>query len=487
MYRSTLVVLLVTLVLGSAIADARRTGFRIHTDLRRNHLIEKAKEESYLLGHHGAENVQYQWFTQRVDHFNQANQQTFQQRYIVNDAYWNGNGPVFFMLNGEGPMSLGTVTGLQFVNWAQEFGALIVTLEHRYFGASFTTEDLSTDNLQYLSSQQALADNAAFRQFIAETLNVPASSQWVSFGGSYSGALTSWFRIKYPALVDYTVASSAPVNAEVNFYQYLEVVQNSLLATSNGQQCIDNIAAATGKIQAMLESADGLASVSNMFNLCPPLASQNDVANFMQSLAGNFMGVVQYNLEASGPSTQNLCDMMTAKGDPLTNYISVWNAFSGDECLDVSYDTVIEEMLNITNDATTIGGRMWFYMTCTEFGYFQSSDSPNQPFGNLFPIGFSTQQCNDVFGFDFLPNTNWTHTDYGALSPVATNILYVNGDIDPWHSLGITTNPPTSPTPSLLIHGTAHCADMMIPNQYSPSTLVPAQQIIKSTLQKWLQ
>eukprot|EP01133_Synstelium_polycarpum_P010271 gene10271-11979_t len=465
-----------------SVADAARS-FRSHVDLHRNLRLERQMEEAVRLGHHNAGAIQYQWFTQAVDHFNIANTATFQQRYLINDAYWNGKGPVFMMINGEGPMSLGTVVGLKFVEWAKQFGALIISLEHRYYGASFVTEDLSTPNMVYLSSQQALADNAVFRQFVAEKYNVQPSSKWVSFGGSYSGALTSWFRIKYPQLVDFVVASSAPVNAEIDFYQYLEVVQNSLLTAPNGQACVENIAMATQKIQAMIDQV-ALDPISDLFNLCPPLETKEDVSNFMQSLAGNFMGVVQYNLESQGPSVNSLCEMMTnTSNDPLGNYINLWNSFA-DGCTDASYNTMISEVTNTTNDANAIGGRMWFYQTCIEFGYYQTSTSTKQPFGDLFPIEFATQQCEDVFGFKFLPNVNWTHTDYGATQPEVSNVLYVNGEIDPWHALGITTNSFSAPSPSLLIKGTAHCADMEIPNSVSPSTLVPAQKVIESYLTK---
>lgn len=76
--------------------------------------------------------------------------------------------------------------------------------------------DLSTDNLHFLSSRQALADLAHFRTVMGETRGL-ANSQWVAFGGSYSGSLAAWFRLKYPHLVHASVATSAPVYATVNF------------------------------------------------------------------------------------------------------------------------------------------------------------------------------------------------------------------------------------------------------------------------------
>lgn len=84
--------------------------------------------------------------------------------------------------------------------------------------ASFLSplSDLSTDNLRFLSSRQALADLAHFRTVIAETKGL-TNSKWLAFGGSYPGSLAAWFRLKYPHLVHASVATSAPVYATVNF------------------------------------------------------------------------------------------------------------------------------------------------------------------------------------------------------------------------------------------------------------------------------
>jgi hypothetical protein len=41
----------------------------------------------------------------------------------------------------------------------------VVSLEHRYYGASNPFDNIATENLKYLSSKQALFDLAVFRQY----------------------------------------------------------------------------------------------------------------------------------------------------------------------------------------------------------------------------------------------------------------------------------------------------------------------------------
>jgi hypothetical protein len=51
----------------------------------------------------------------------------------------------------------------------QAFKATIVTIEHRYYGLSVPTPDLSTPNLAWLTIEQALEDLATFITWYAET------------------------------------------------------------------------------------------------------------------------------------------------------------------------------------------------------------------------------------------------------------------------------------------------------------------------------
>ena len=106
---------------------------------------------------------------------------------------------------------------------------------YRFYGKSRPTPDLSLENLKYLSSHQALADIAFFKEYIVDQFKLTEDNRWIAFGGSYSGALAAWLRIKYPNVVHGSVATSAPVQAEFDFYQYLEVVGHSLEQANNGR------------------------------------------------------------------------------------------------------------------------------------------------------------------------------------------------------------------------------------------------------------
>ena len=40
-----------------------------------------------------------------MDNFDETNTDTYQQRFYVNDLYWQGTGPVFLYIGGEGTLN----------------------------------------------------------------------------------------------------------------------------------------------------------------------------------------------------------------------------------------------------------------------------------------------------------------------------------------------------------------------------------------------
>ncbi|CAF0815275.1 unnamed protein product [Adineta ricciae] len=443
------------------------------------------------------------WYTQQLDHFNPADTRTWQQRFFVNSDHWKQGGPVFIQIGGEGPADPIWMTEGQWINYAKTHGAICVMLEHRFYGKSHPTEDLSVDNLRYLTSEQALADLATFRQFFNGKYQIAEETKWISFGGSYPGSLSAWFRLKYPHLVHGAVSASSPMTALTDFSDYLVVVRNSL--ATYDEKCNDATSSVIKIMQDMITSSSGRTALQKAFRLCDPIDTQNDVDNFFETVTGNFEGVVQYNKDnrafegarATNITIDVICKAMLNESQPdlLQRMVDVNNmllqAYS-QSCLDAGYMSTINQLRNTSWTApSSEGGRQWTYQTCVEFGFFQSSNSPQQPFGNNFPAEFFVQQCADIFGPKFNDDLlergiNFTNAFYGAEQFAGSRVLFVNGAIDPWHALSFTKNPPNNNT-AIFLASTAHCADMYPDAEWDPPELRQARQTISDTIGRWLQ
>uniref|UniRef100_A0A1B6IAX2 Serine protease K12H4.7 n=1 Tax=Homalodisca liturata TaxID=320908 RepID=A0A1B6IAX2_9HEMI len=445
----------------------------------------------------GASNPPDEWFTQLLDHFDPTNNQTWLQRYQVVTDYFTEGGPVFIMLGGEGPADSSWLVDSNMVNYAKQYGALMFQIEHRYYGESHPTSDASTDNLVYLSSEQALADIAYFVVGMNVQYNLTSDTKWIAFGGSYSGNLAAWVRLKYPHLIHAAMSASGPVLAKVDFFEYMDVVRNSL--GTCGQSCVKAVEMANRRFNQLLKKKSGQKTIDRLFKLCDPIdtTNQNDVWNLLESLADNFAVIVQYNNEGLPYSINTLCDIMTNKtmGSPLMRYAFVnkilLNLF-GETCVDYKYNKMIEQLkeTNWTSESVSSGDRTWVYQTCTEFGYYQTSESKKEFFSNDFPIQFFLQQCSEIFGEKFTDKEIYdgayrTNAIYGGLDLQATRVVYVHGTIDPWHALGITSTAVSGAT-AILINGTAHCANMNPPLPTDPPALKAARKKVGKLIGHWL-
>ena len=112
--------------------------------------------------------------------------------------------------------------------------------------------------------------------------------------------------------------------------------------------------------------------------------------------------------------------------------------------------------------------RQWTYQTCVEFGFYQTSDLPTQPFGHYFDTDYFVRQCADIFGTgldsDLVEQSvDVTNNFYGGLKPALRKVVFPNGSIDPWHALGVLKDL-GSDVRAYLINGTSHCADMRSDN-----------------------
>jgi len=476
-----LVMLGVALLLLSTMTESRKLrNFRgaLHEGLK-YHGIEKSEAAP-----------QPQWFTQMVDHFDPLNNATFQQQFYVNDTYWTPGGPIFILLGGEGPLEADDVQG-HFVlpMYAMKFGALIVAPEHRFYGLSMPTSDLSTPNLRLLSSIQALEDFALFRQYIAEKYNA-TNSKWISFGGSYSGALSAWFRLKYPHLIAGSIATSGPVKAQLEFAEYFEVVQQSV-----GPQCAQRIRNVTNLVTQLISTTPGQQQIERIFSACQPIQSTLDATTFMSSLTDGICEIVQYNMDNNDYTPMNvdkMCAMLLqgeTEAEMLQSYAAfndLFNTFSGQNCTWVSYEGMIEQMQNTDPSNPFAASRTWTWQTCIEFGYFQTGSSSNQPFSSMISLEWFLQQCNDIFGLPLTPNIAATNAIYGSTNIQSSKIVFPNGSIDPWHILGVLESPCPQTEPTSFMNGTAHCADLYPPRSSDLPELTATRALEVTLIASWL-
>ena len=111
----------------------------------------------------------------------------------------------------------------------------------------------------------------------------------------------------------------------------------------------------------------------------------------------------------------------------------------------------------------------------------------------MFPLNFSVQQCQDIFGSKFDQSAieegiKWTEIYYGGrnISKDTKNIVFPNGSIDPWHALSILQSVNTYTT-AIFMKGTSHCADMYPPYKGDPPDLVKARETISYKIGTFLQ
>ena len=215
-------------------------------------------------------------FTQRVDHFSER-QDTFQQRYYLNESMFGGPGfPIIAILGGEG--AIPPTSGIYYasvVAYAAKLKALVIEPEHRFYGTSQPFGAFDTQNLQLLNVQQALADYATFitamrRQYRCSGANGEPRCPVVTVGGSYPGWLSFAMRLRYPAVVDIAYAGSAPVrfySEEVGQYDYYRIITDS--AARANASCPDAVRHMLGATLG----APGVtkADITSKLNLCAPL------------------------------------------------------------------------------------------------------------------------------------------------------------------------------------------------------------------------
>lgn len=377
---------------------------------------------------------------------------------------------------------------------AEELKALLVFAEHRYYGESLPFgEDSFKDSqhLNFLTSEQALADFAELIIHLKRTIPGAESQPVIAIGGSYGGMLAAWFRMKYPHIVVGALAASAPIwhfEGLVSCGDFMKIVTNDF--RKSGPHCSENIRKSWHAINRLSSTSSGLQWLTNTLHLCTPLTSA-DVSilkgwitetwvnlamvnypyatNFLEPLpAWPIKAVCQYLKH------HNVSDTVLLLQD-IFQALSVYYNYSGQA-----------RCLNISQTSTrSLGSVGWSFQACTEMVMPLCSNGVDDMFEPyLWNLEKFSDDCFNQWGVK--PRPHWMITLYGGKNISShSNIVFSNGDLDPWSAGGVTKDISDTLVAVNIPNG-AHHLDLRANTALDPSSVLSSRLLEVKHIKKWI-
>uniref|UniRef100_A0A8D0D0F2 Dipeptidyl-peptidase 7 n=1 Tax=Sander lucioperca TaxID=283035 RepID=A0A8D0D0F2_SANLU len=397
------------------------------------------------------------YFSQTQDHFNfnTMGNGTFNQRYLITDKYWKkGYGPIFFYTGNEGNIwefasNSGFITEL-----AAQHSALVIFAEHRYYGKSlpFDKDSFNIPQIGLLTVEQALADYAVMITELKQQL-AATDCPVIVFGGSYGGMLSVYMRLKYPNIVAGALAASAPILSTAGLgdsRQFFRDVTADF--ESIGPECRD---AVRGAFRQRIQSE---------FSLCKPPSSAQDIHHLNGLLRNAFtmMAMLDY------PYSTHFMGSMPANPVKVTA-----NQYLYLECADP------------TGCGLGFDSLAWDYQACTEINLCYESNNVT----DMFPPMAFTETDRKLYCFKrwaVVPRPDWLKTQFwGDALSTASNIIFSNGDLDPWANGGVRKSLSSSLI-AVNIAGGAHHLDLRGSNDADPVSVISARKTEADLIAQWV-
>ncbi|KAL9605349.1 MAG: hypothetical protein Q9179_001442 [Wetmoreana sp. 5 TL-2023] len=421
---------------------------------------------------------------------------TFPLRYWFDASYYKDGGPVIVLQSGETD-GTGRLPFLQkgiVHQLAQATNGIGVILEHRYYGTSFPTPDLSTPNLRFLTTEQALADmayfaqNAVFQGLEDKNLTAPQTA-YFGYGGSYAGAFVAFLRVQYPEVYYGTISSSGVTEAIWDFWEYYEPVRKYGPPDCIDKQTklinvADNILRNNTKYISQLKSVFGLEGITYDDDFAQVLSypiggwqgrnwdpAVNDPSFY--EYCGNISSPVLLN-NATANATSTVQTLLSAGGYnsaltiPMLNFINYINqnyvlpVLDSNKTLDQAYS--IHNQTYYDQDDLSQDWRSWPYQYCTQWGFLQTGSGVPQDrlplVSRLLTLEYNSIICRDAFNITTPPDTDAINK-YGGFDIAYDRLAIVDGEQDPWreaspHSTLARNRTSTEERPFLLIPGAVH-------------------------------
>lgn len=384
-------------------------------------------------------------------------------------------------------------------------------IEHRYWGTSTPYINLTTENLKYLTLDNAIKDftNFASNIVLPWAPRVKSTADvvpWVMSGGSYSGALSAWTESVAPGTYWAYHASSAPVQAISNYWAYFLPVQEGM-----AKNCSKDVNLVIDYMDNILNngSASEVKQLKSMF-MMEDIEHNDDFMGALENGPWLWQGNQFYT--GYSPFFQ-WCDYIenaiNSTTTPSAEGVGVQKALQGyatwfttsflpDFCYDTygyadfngTYNTACFDTYNTSSPLfadTTLSNtadRQWVWMTCNEpFGYWQDGAPTDRPtlVSRLDNANYAIRQCENYFppgpnGETYGIAKGKTEDQVNAYTGgwynrSSTRLIYANGGFDPWRETGVSAElrpggplPSTAAVPVNIVPGGFHTSDLITRN-----------------------
>uniref|UniRef100_A0A667X6Q3 Dipeptidyl-peptidase 7 n=1 Tax=Myripristis murdjan TaxID=586833 RepID=A0A667X6Q3_9TELE len=436
------------------------------------------------------------YFTQTMDHFNfnSVGNGSYSQRYLITDKYWEkGYGPIFFYTGNEGDIWDFALNSGFIMELAAQQRALVIFAEHRYYGKSlpFGKESFNIPFVGLLTVEQALADYAVMITELKQQLAATACPVIV-FGGSYGGMLSVYMRLKYPNIVAGALAASAPILSTAGLgdsRQFFRDVTSDF--ESYAPECRDAVRGAFQQLKQLGEQQE-YSRIQSEFALCKTPSSPKDVHQLNGLLRNAFtiMAMLDYpystHFMGSLPANpvKVACDTMLSGPDLGVLFTGiVYNSSGLLPCFDL-YSLYLE-CADPTGCGLGFNSMAWDYQACTEIELCYESNNVT----DMFPPMAFTEKDRELYcakRWAVIPRPGWLKIQYwGNALSTASNIIFSNGDLDPWANGGVRKSLSSSLI-AINISGGAHHLDLRESNAADPVSVINARKIEADLIAQWV-
>ncbi len=412
-------------------------------------------------------------YSQKLNHFNPFDNRKFNERYWISNQYAvSSDSPVIFYICGEADCTDHDVTSM--LPWAKTINASVVVIEHRFYGQSQPFSQLTTANLKYMTVNQALEDFAQVVRYMKHDLGM--SGPWIVAGGSYSGMLSSSFRLKYPELVRGAWSSSGPLNIYADYQGY-----DQKMVEDMGPECAAQLRSVIQIAEKAVHDPATLAQLRHQFGA----DDLTDVDDFLFSITDVAAAAVQYRFTAM------LCNNLKSSPDPVTAY----TAFAKQAATDLGYlpsSYSFGAATDLDAHGPNANLRVFFYQQCTEIGLFQTAykDPAVSVRSQRLDMNYMRRGCERLFGKGLSDSTAVFRQEF--FEPTQhreslSEVYYTNGSTDPFGLPGIAAEFGTWNNRGVyaqMIEGGAHCDDLSFRREPDDAHKQAHAQI-RLLLKKW--